>query len=795
MAEGASAKGGDTGAVASAAPHDSARLHVTGTAAYVDDLPEPAGLLHAFVVQSQRAHARIDAIDLARARSVPGVLAAISAADIPGVNDVGPIFAGEPILADRVVEYVGEPVAAVAATSLAAARRAAALVEIAYEDLPAILDVADALARRQFVCPPRTLARGDVAAALGRSPHRLAGELRIGGQDHFYLEGQVAMAIPGEAGDMLVLSSSQHPSEVQKMVARALGLALNAVTVEVRRMGGGFGGKETQASIFACIAAVLARRTGRPVKLRLDRDDDMMMTGKRHDFLVRYEVGFAADGRILALDMTLAARAGHVADLSPPIVDRALFHADNCYYLPDVRLVGYACKTNTQSNTAFRGFGGPQGMLAIEQVIDEVARARGLDPLEVRRRNFYGVATRNVTPYGQTVEDNIIAELVDRLVADSDYARRRLVVAEFNRANPILKRGLALAPVKYGISFTATHYNQAGALVHVYADGSVHLNHGGTEMGQGLYVKIAQIVADEFGLPLERIKVSAANTGKVPNTSATAASAGTDLNGMAAQAASRTIKQRLAEFAAGLWEVAAGDVRFGGARVAAGAHALPFAELVDRAYHARIQLSATGFYRTPKLGWDRATGQGRPFYYFAYGAAVAETLIDTLTGEYRVVRADLLHDVGRSINPAIDLGQVEGGFVQGMGWLTTEELWWDQDGRLKTHAPSTYKIPVARDLPADFRVRLYERGENREDTIYRSKAVGEPPLMLANAVWLALKDAVAAASGPGARVRLDAPATPERVLLAIEDARGALAIKGDATLYLRVASPLSGPAP
>ncbi|MGQ0664166.1 MAG: xanthine dehydrogenase molybdopterin binding subunit [Pseudomonadota bacterium] len=763
------------GGVAAALPHDSARKHVCGEAVYVDDIPEPAGLLHAHVGLSTRPHAHIRSLDLTKIAAAPGVVAVIAAADIPGVNDVGPIHAGEPVLAAGVVEYVGEPVFAVAARSMAEARAAARHAVVTYEDLEPVLSIEAALARALYVSPPNRLERGDALAALVRSPRRLAGELRMGGQDHFYLEGQIAMALPQEDGDMFVLSSTQHPSEVQKMVARVLGLPANAVTVEVRRMGGGFGGKETQPSIIAAIAAVLSAKTGRPVKLRLERDDDMMITGKRHDFLARYEVGFDDEGRLLALDMQLAARAGHVADLSPAVVDRALFHADNCYYIPDVRITGYACKTHTQSNTAFRGFGGPQGMLAIEHVVDEVARRVGRDPLDVRKANFYGASERNVTPYHQTLEDNIIAELVAELEASAAYRARRAEIDAFNRASSILKKGLALAPVKFGISFTTALYNQAGALVHVYTDGSVHLSHGGTEMGQGLLIKVAQIVAEEFQIDIDRVKITATSTARVPNTSATAASSGTDLNGMAAQAAARTIKDRLRDFAAGHFGVPPASVRFAGGRVSAGETSLSFDELALLAYRARVQLSATGFYRTPKVHYDRRTGRGRPFLYYAYGAAVAETQIDTLTGEYRVLRADLLHDVGKSINPAVDLGQIEGAFLQGVGWLTTEELWWNGEGRLMTHAPSTYKIPTARDLPEDFRVRMWQGSVNREDTIYRSKAVGEPPLMLANAVWLALKDAVAAAARHGVVPALDAPATPERVLLAIEAAREAAA--------------------
>jgi xanthine dehydrogenase large subunit len=759
------------GAVQAPLPHDSAVKHVTGAALYTDDMPEPPGLLHAYVLMSPHAHARIRKIDLSRARAAPGVAAILTAADIPGRNDVGPVFPDEPVLAQESVEYVGEPVLAIAAHSLDAARRAAKLVEIEYEELPPVLTIEEALARQSFVCPPHELKRGDAAAGLARAKHRLTGEFRNGGQDHFYLEGQVALAEPREDGDMYVLSSTQHPSEVQKMVARVLGRKINAVTVEIRRMGGGFGGKETQPAIFGCIAALLADKTKRPVKLRLDRDDDMMITGKRHDFLVRYDVGFDDDGRLQALDMTFAARAGCVADLSGAIVDRALFHADNCYYVPDIRLRGFACKTNTQSNTAFRGFGGPQGMLAIETLIDTIARRLGKDPLALRQLNFYGLTERNVTPYHQTIDDNIIADVVSSLVESSDYAARRAAIDDFNRTSPILKKGLALSPVKFGISFTTTFLNQAGALIHVYTDGSIHLNHGGTEMGQGLFIKVAQIVADEFGVAVEQVKITATRTDKVPNTSATAASAGTDLNGMAAQDAARTIKHRLTDFAAVHYKVAPSAILFRDGRVTLGQKSLTFAELVSQAYLGRVSLSATGFYRTPRIHYDRATASGHPFFYFAYGAAVSEVVVDTLTGEYRVMRADLLHDVGRSLNPAIDLGQIEGGFIQGMGWLTTEELWWDDKGRLATHAPSTYKIPVARDLPPEFNVRILEGVANKAESIHRSKAVGEPPLMLAISVFLALKDAVAAAAAHKAVPELDAPATPERVLFAIEAAR------------------------
>jgi xanthine dehydrogenase large subunit len=601
--------------------------------------------------------------------------------------------------------------------------------------------------------------------------------LRIGGQDHFYLEGQIAFAIPGEDGDVLVHSSTQHPSEVQHMVAHALGVPSHAVTVEVRRMGGGFGGKETQGNQFAVLAAVAAKRLNRPVKIRLDRDDDMAATGKRHDFLVSYDVGFDADGVIGGVDLLYAARCGFSSDLSGPVTDRALFHCDNSYFYPAVRARSAPFFTNTVSNTAFRGFGGPQGMVGCERVIEEIAFACQLDPLDVRKRNFYGGSPRDLTPYHQNVEDSVILRLVEELEASSDYRRRRRTIRAFNANSPVVKRGLALTPVKFGISFTATHYNQAGALVHVYTDGSVHLNHGGTEMGQGLYLKVAQVVAEEFQIDLAQVKITPTTTGKVPNTSATAASSGADLNGMAAKEAARAIKGRLADFAAERYAVPPEQVVFLPNRVRVGNQEIAFSDLVRQAYMARVPLSATGFYKTPKIHWDRDKGQGKPFYYFAYGAACSEVSIDTMTGEYMVERTDILHDVGRSLNPAIDLGQIEGGFVQGMGWLTTEELVWDEAGRLRTHAPSTYKIPLASDRPKIFNVKLADWSENQEPAIHRSKAVGEPPFMLAISVLHALSDAVASVADHKICPRLDAPATPERILWAVErlraEARGA----------------------
>ena len=751
--------------------HDSAAKHVSGEALYIDDLPEPAGLLHAYIRLSPHAHARITRLDVSQVASMPGVAAVMTAADIPGVNDVGPAFPGDPIFAGGLVEYHGQSIFAVAAGSIALAREAAAKAVIEYDVLPPILTIDEALAAKSTVLPTQIMQRGNAEAALARAPLRLTGRIDVGGQEHFYLEGQVAMAIPGEDGDMFVHSSTQHPTEVQHLVARALKLSHHSVVCETRRMGGGFGGKESQASLIACVAALLAQRTKRPVKSRLDRDDDMMLTGKRHEFRIDYDVGFDADGRITGISFMQAARCGYSPDLSGAICDRAMFHADNCYYLDHARIVSYRCKTHTVSNTAFRGFGGPQGMMGIECVIDDIARHLGIDPLLVRQRNFYGTTERNVTPYHMTVEDNIIPELVAELAASARYTERRAEIAAFNAENPWIKRGLALTPIKFGISFTLTHMNQAGALVHVYTDGSVMLNHGGTEMGQGLYMKVAQVVATEFGLSVDRVKITATSTAKVPNTSPTAASSGSDLNGKAAQAAAQTIRARLVEYACDAYGVQPQQVRFHDGRVLIGDRNIGFGELAQHAHRARISLSSTGYYRTPKIQWDKAALRGRPFFYFAYGAAVSEVAVDSLTGETQLLRVDILHDAGTPLNAAIDLGQTEGGFLQGVGWLTSEELWWNDKGELQTHAPSTYKIPTARDWPAQASVRLLDFEPNREDTIYRSKAVGEPPLMLAISVLHAIRDAVASCGAADALPDLPAPATPEAVLRAIEGLR------------------------
>ena len=755
------------GAVGEAIPHDSSQLHVSGEAIYTDDIPEPKGLLHLAVGMSAKAHARISNIDLGAVRDAPGVIQVMTADDIPGENNCGPAIADDPVFASGLVQYVGQAVFAVAAETVDQARKAVQLGLIEYEELEPILDPRAAVEAGSFVLPSKTIKRGDSGAAIANAAHRLKGSPSVGGQDHFYLEGQIAMAMPIEDGDLFVYSSTQHPGEVQHLVAAAIGKELKDVVVECRRMGGAFGGKESQPALIACIAGLMAQKTGKPCKLRLDRDDDMIMTGKRHDFEIDYEVGFSDTGRIEGIEFMFASRCGMSADLSGAINDRAMFHCDNAYFLENATIVSHRCKTNTVSNTAFRGFGGPQGMFGIECVVDDIARYLGKDPLEVRRENFYGIGERNTTPYRQTVDDNIIHEIVDDLEKSSDYHRRVDEIRQFNLEHKLLKRGIALTPVKFGISFTATHLNQAGALIHIYTDGTVQLNHGGTEMGQGLFTKVAQVVAEELQIDIDRIKLMASDTSKVPNASATAASSGSDLNGKAAQAAARTIKKRLVKFAAEYYSVAEDEVVFANNEVQVGKKRVEFQELIHKAWFARTSLSATGFYRTPRINYDKSAMTGRPFFYFAYGAAVAEVVIDTLTGEHRVLRVDILHDCGQSLNPAIDMGQVEGGFIQGVGWLTSEELWWNGDGKLMTHAPSTYKIPVCSDLPIDFRVRILESASNREETIHRSKAVGEPPLMLSLSVFHAIRDAVASVGGNKKTPGLRAPATPEVVLDAV----------------------------
>jgi len=764
-------------------PHESAHLHVAGEATYIDDIPELAGTLHCALGLSPVANGKLTASALDKIRAMPGVVAVLSAADIPGPNDCGSIVHDDPILCEITehddgsswgeIRYLGQPVFAVIAQTRDAARRAAAKAKdvLTIEASPPVITPQDAHAKGQYVLPPMHLVRstneGGAQVAIAKAPHRLKATLDVGGQEQFYLEGQISYAIPKESDGMHVYCSTQHPSEMQHLVAHALKVHANQVQVECRRMGGGFGGKESQSAIFACVAAVAAAKLKRPVKLRLDRDDDFLITGRRHCFWYEYEVGYDDDGKVLGAEITMVSRAGHSADLSGPVMTRALCHFDNAYWLPDVAMHGYSGKTNTQSNTAFRGFGGPQGAIAIENILDTIARKLGRDAMEVRRVNYYGKDTNNVTPYGQIVTDNIIHELTAELEASSDYAARRESIAQFNTTSPVLKRGIALAPLKFGISFNVKHFNQAGALVHVYNDGSILVNHGGTEMGQGLNTKVAQVVAHELGVSFESVRVTATDTQKVANTSATAASTGADLNGKAAQDAARQIRERLATCIASHHGGKPEDVRFANDKVEVNARTLPFSAVVAQGYLDRVQLWSDGFYATPGLSWDKEKMFGRPFYYFAYGAAVSEVVVDTLTGEWKLLRADILHDAGKSLNPAVDIGQVEGAFIQGMGWLTMEELvWHPTSGKLTTHAPSTYKIPTANDCPPVFNVKLYD-GQNVEDSIHRSKAVGEPPLLLPFSVFFAIRDAVSAVGDHKVDPPLSAPATSEAILRAI----------------------------
>jgi xanthine dehydrogenase large subunit len=773
--------------IAKPLPHDAARLHVTGQARYIDDIPVPRDCLHLAFGLSEVAHGDLVALDLDAVRAAPGVVAVMTADDLPFENDVSPAAGDEPLLAAGTVHYVGQPIFLVIADSHLAARKAARLGKISYAEKPAILSIDQAMAAdSRFEGGPVVWSKGDAAAAIAAAPHRLSGSIDMGGQEHFYLESQAALVFPQEGGDMLVHSSTQHPTEIQHKVAHAVGLPMANVRVEVRRMGGGFGGKESQGNALAVSCAVAARATGQPCKMRYDRDDDMTITGKRHDFRIDYTVGFDNDGRILGVEFLQLARCGWCMDLSLPVADRAMLHADNAYFLPAARIESHRLKTNTQSATAYRGFGGPQGILGIERVLDQVAHELGRDSLAVRRVNFYAAAqvpggdasggsisgqkkpgaTVQTTPYQMPVEDFILHEMCEALVESSDYIARRAAVDDWNAKNDVLKKGIALSPVKFGISFTLTHLNQAGALVHVYQDGSIHMNHGGTEMGQGLFQKVAQVAARSFGVDVGLVKITATDTAKVPNTSATAASSGTDLNGMAVKAACDTLRERMAAFLRQHYQ--SDDVVFADGKVRIGATEIGFADAAKLTYENRISLSATGFYKTPKIEWDRLVGKGRPFFYFAYGAAVSECVIDTLTGENRILRVDILHDAGASLNPALDIGQVEGGFVQGAGWLTTEELVWDDKGRLRTHAPSTYKVPACSDRPDIFNVSLWD-ASNREDTIFRSKAVGEPPFVLGISAFLALSHAVAAC---GSRYPdLEAPATGENILAAVNRVR------------------------
>ena len=773
--------------------HESAEKHVTGKAVYVDDMPELPNQLHIAVGGSQHAHAKIKSIDLTSVRETLGVVDVITVHDVPGHVDIGPVFSGDPVLVEELCEYIGQPIFAVAADTMEIAKAAVAKAKIEYDVLEPTLTVEKALKDQFFVRPTHQLVRGDAAKALADAPNRIQGQQHVNGQEHFYLEGQVCSVMPTEDGGMKVYSSTQHPTEVQKLVAEVLDVSINKVQVEIRRMGGGFGGKETQAAPLACIAAIVANKTRRPVKYRMSRTDDMVMTGKRHPFFNTYDVAFDEQGIMMGSNIMVAGNCGNSPDLSDAIVDRAMFHSDNAYYLNNTKVVGHRCKTHTTSNTAYRGFGGPQGVILGELMMDDIARHLGEDPLTIRKRNLYGIKhdhirtadgevdERNQTHYGQIVEDNVLPELIEELETTSAYWKRREEIKAFNANSPFLKKGLSLTPVKFGISFTVQFLNQAGALVHVYTDGSIHLNHGGTEMGQGLFLKVAQVVAEEFQVDLDNIQVSATNTETVPNTSPTAASSGTDLNGMAARDACLRIKAGMVKFAAEHYgsdgdKAQEENVRFDNNQVVivknSGAEeVIPFADFVQQAYMGRVPLSSTGFYKTPKIHYDRASGQGRPFYYYANGASVSEVLVDTLTGESRLVRTDILHDVGRSLNPAIDKGQIEGAFIQGMGWLTTEELKWNDQGRLTTNGPATYKIPAVGDAPFEFNVNLLKDRPNGEETIYRSKAVGEPPFMLGISVWSAIRDAVASLADYKYGAQMDTPATPECVLRSVQDTK------------------------
>ncbi len=760
--------------------HQSAYKHVSGASVYVDDIPVHDQLLHGFVLYSPYAHAAIRSLNTEPARRMPGVAAVLSAGDIPGINQMGPIVHDEPCLAEQEVRFVGQAICLIAAESESLARQAAERIEIEFEELPAVLSLKQAMAVQNMMGPERKIERGQVRQVLQEAPMRLSGSFETGAQEHWYLETQTALCLPGEDQEFMVYSSTQHPSETQAVVAEVLGVPRHAVTVEIRRMGGAFGGKETQANHVAAWAALLSRAARRPVKLRLFRDDDQIMTGKRHPFFIRYEVGFDEQGRILALDVEQNANGGAATDLSFAILERAMFHADNAYYIPNMRVIGRVWKTNLPSNTAFRGFGGPQGVAGMEYIIDRIARSLQMDPLEVRRINFYDMYKRDVTHYGQRVEQNHLPLLYKQLTVSSDYYKRRKQAVRFNAQNEFVKRGLACTPVKFGISFTTAFLNQAGALVHVYQDGTVQVNHGGTEMGQGLHTKMRQIAAAEFGVDQERILITPTNTSKVPNTSATAASSGTDLNGMAVKNAMDKLKFRMAYQVTEYFNqkdeqsyTLSKHIMFKNNMVFDATNpdrSVSFEEAARICYLNQIPLSATGFYKTPDIYFDREKGQGKPFHYFAFGMAVSEVEIDLLTGRHTLIRTDILHDVGDSVNPDLDVGQIQGAFVQGTGWCTMEECKWDENGRLLTHSPDTYKIPGIHDIPQDFRVQLLQNAPN-EGTIRGSKAVGEPPFLHGLSVWFAIKDALSSIDGHRQEPELGFPATNEAIVLAAERMR------------------------
>lgn len=750
-----------------ALPHDSGLLHTTGMAKYIDDLPTPANCLHGAFALAYEGVGKIKTIDISKARELKGVVKIYLASDIIGENNCGPVVHDDPILAENEIRFAGQAYAFVVAKTRHIARIAARLISIEIETREAITTVDEAMDAESFLHEPLIFNNGEYETASELAEHKLSGRMYIGGQDHLYLEGQVALAIPSE-DSLHLFSSTQHPTEVQDLMANAMDWPAVRVSVEIRRMGGGFGGKESQASQIAVMAGIAAFDLGVAVKLRLDRDDDMIMTGKRHDFRADYEAAFDVNGKILGVKHIFAGRCGHSNDLSRSINDRTMFHADNGYFIPSYHFISHRCKTDTVSNTAFRGFGGPQGMVAIERVMDKIAAKLGKDPLDVRLENLYG-KHGNHTPYGMEVTDNVLPELIEQIAQSSDYKKRRAEINAFNAIGGIIRKGIALTPIKFGISFTATHLNQAGSLVHIYKDGSVHLNHGGTEMGQGLYTKIRAVVMKELGIKKENIAITSTRTDKVPNTSPTAASSGADMNGMAAFEACKILKARLSAHFQEIFQVNDTPI-FEGGVVKAGAHEISFEKLVRSAYMGRVQLSAAGYYATPDISWDAATGRGRPFYYFAYGASVSEVEINALTGENKVIRVDILHDVGNSLNPALDYGQIEGGFIQGMGWLTMEELVYSDKGLCLTHAPSTYKIPCMSDRP-EMHISLFENN-NREETIYRSKAVGEPPLMLPISVHSAMSHAVSSFSPKGEWPDLDTPATNEMILKAVRTEMG-----------------------
>ena len=743
--------------------HESAVKHVTGKAIYTDDISEPKNLLHAVIGYSNCSKGVIKKIDYKDVLSSEGVVDIITEKDIEGINDVGPIFKGDKIFTSKNIEYYGQPIFAVVAKTNNLAKKAALKVKIDLKISKPIVSIEEALKKKSFVLKPKHLTRGNIKDGFKKSDNILKGKLYSGGQDHFYLEGQIAMTIPQEDNNFLVYSSTQHPSETQQIIGKVLKQNYNSIHVIVRRIGGGFGGKETQSFLFAAITSIAAKKLSKPVKLRVDRDDDMIMTGKRHDFLFDYEVGFNNNGEILALKLMMASRCGISPDLSGAINDRAIYHIDNAYYIPNIEINSYRCKTNTVSNTAFRGFGGPQGMFCIENIIENISQKLKLEASEIRKINFYKDKIKNTTHYGMRITDNVIEDIFNKLIKKSNYKKRKAEINNFNKKNKVLKKGIAITPVKFGISFTTTHLNQGGALVHIYTDGSIHLNHGGIEMGQGLMTKLALVASNEFGLNYENIKISSTDTEKVPNTSASAASATTDINGAAIVNAINNIKSGLNEFIYDYFKTNS-KIKYENNFVYFDKRKISFKELINTAYLNRIPLSSSGFYKTDKINVNTKTLQGRPFLYFTYGAAVTEVIIDKLTGENKILQVDIIHDVGNSINKRIDKGQIEGGYIQGLGWLTTEEVSWKSNGVLTTHSPSTYKIPTAGETPFKFNVEIYDRGFNKEKVINRSKAVGEPPFMLAISSFIALKDAVYNANKGKNSENLIAPATAENIL-------------------------------